>query len=55
MTASFEDDCRETGERPVAAATCYTVKNAEGIKRHFTVDAGPATDHLGACELRHQP
>jgi hypothetical protein len=32
-----EDRCRRTGERPRAAATVYTVKNAAGGRRHFTV------------------
>jgi hypothetical protein len=32
-----EDRCRRTRERPRAAATVYTVKNAAGEQRHFTV------------------
>lgn len=34
-----EDDCRRTGKRPVAAATCYSVSN--GVRRrHFIVRDG---------------
>jgi hypothetical protein len=40
-----EDRCRHTGERPPAAATVYTVKNAEGRQRHFTVEDGRVVEH----------
>src|ERR1043165_6501332 len=32
-----EERCRRTGEKPVPAATVYTVRNEPGEKRHFTV------------------
>lgn len=32
-----EEKARRTGERPIAAATVYTVKSEEGGRRHFTV------------------
>lgn len=35
-----EERCRYTDERPEAAATVYSVKNADGITRHFTVVEG---------------
>lgn len=41
-----EDRVRYTSERPVAAATVYTVKNRAGEQRHFTVDAeGRVTEY----------
>jgi hypothetical protein len=42
-----EDRCRRTGERPVAAATVFTVRNAEGEKRHFTVNDAVVTECSG--------
>lgn len=39
--------CRRTGERPVAAATVFTVRNGEGQKRHFTVKDGQVTECSG--------
>jgi hypothetical protein len=35
-----EDQARNTGERPLAAATVYAVKNAAGDRRHFVVRDG---------------
>ena len=40
-----EDRCRRTGERPVAAATVFTVRNDQGDKRHFTVEDGRVVEH----------
>jgi hypothetical protein len=40
-----EDRARRTGDRPQAAATVYTVKNAAGDQRHFTVDSGQVVEH----------
>lgn len=40
-----EERVRYTGVRPRAAATVYTVKNAEGRARHFTVADGQAVEH----------
>jgi hypothetical protein len=42
-----EERCRRNGARPVAAATCYTVRNAAGGKRHFIVKDGQATECEG--------
>jgi hypothetical protein len=42
-----EDRCRRTGERPIAAATVFTVRNDEGQKRHFTVKDGQVTECSG--------
>jgi hypothetical protein len=41
-----EDRCRKTGERPVAAATCYTVTNGAS-KRHFVVREGQLVEVSG--------
>ncbi len=40
-----EERVRYTGERPTAAATVYTVKNAEGVRRHFTIVEGQVVEH----------
>jgi hypothetical protein len=56
-----ETSCRTTGERPVAAATVYTVRNDAGRKRHFTVDGETITEHpdmetgIGAMLLEQHP
>ena len=42
-----EDRCRRTGERPVAAATVFTVRNADGQKRHLTVKDDVVTECSG--------
>jgi hypothetical protein len=42
-----EERVRYTGERPRAAATVYTVKNAAGEQRHFSVEGGRAVEHAG--------
>jgi hypothetical protein len=47
LDKAVEDETRRTGERPAAAATCYTVRNAEGHKRHFTVKDGLVTECSG--------
>ena len=36
---------RYTDERPISAATVYTVKNEEGEARHFTVENGRVVEH----------
>jgi hypothetical protein len=41
---------RATGERPHAAATVYTVKNAEGQQRHFMVEGEKITEHASYQE-----
>ena len=40
-----EERARATGERPTAAAKVFTVKNAAGEKRYFTVVNGRAVEH----------
>jgi len=40
LDKAVEDECRRTGDKPTPAATVYTVKNAGGRKRHFTVTDG---------------
>jgi hypothetical protein len=40
MTNEAEEQARNTGERPQAAATVYTVKNAAGDRRQFVVRDG---------------
>jgi hypothetical protein len=40
-----EERVRYTGERPRAAATVYTVKNAAGEQRHFTAVGGRVVEH----------
>lgn len=42
-----EDRVRYTGDRPVAAATVYVVKNAKEVKRHFTVTDGQVVECAG--------
>ena len=42
-----EDRCRRTGERPVPAATVYTVRRGDGAKRHFIVKDGLVTEVSG--------
>lgn len=50
LDKQVEDDCRKTGERPVAAATCYTVRNCVGRKRHFMVNDGVVKEVSGYAE-----
>src|SRR5438876_4024371 len=40
-----EERVRYKGERPRAAATVYTVKNADGDARNFTVQDGKVVEH----------
>jgi hypothetical protein len=40
-----EERVRYSGERPAAAATVYTVKNAAGEQRHFTVEGSRVVEH----------
>lgn len=40
-----EDRYRMTGERPTPEATVYTVKNAKGEQRHFSIVDGQAVEH----------
>jgi hypothetical protein len=40
LTKEEEERARATGDKPIAAKTVYTVKNAAGRKRHFTVQDG---------------
>ncbi len=40
-----ETRVRYTGQRAVAAATVYTVKNAAGDRRHFTIKDGAVVEH----------
>jgi hypothetical protein len=42
-----EERARHTGERPQTAATAYTVKNAAGRARHFTVENFRVVEHAG--------
>jgi hypothetical protein len=46
LDKTIEADARRTGQRPVAAATCYSVRNAEGRTRHFTVKDEQVTEHV---------
>jgi len=40
-----EERVRYTGQRAVADATFYSVKNTEGHRRHFTVENGQVVRH----------
>ena len=40
-----EERVRYTGARPTPAATVYTVKNANGDRRHFSVEDGKVVHH----------
>jgi hypothetical protein len=40
-----EKHARKTGQRPQAAATVFTVKNAAGQARHFTLGDGGMVEH----------
>jgi hypothetical protein len=42
-----EDRCRRTAERPVPAATVYTVRREDGAKRHFIARDGLVTEVSG--------
>jgi hypothetical protein len=41
-----EERVRYTAEKPNIAATVYTVKNAAGHARHFTVDGSKVVEHV---------
>lgn len=45
-----EERCRRSGERPPAAATVYTVRNAAGDKRHFTLTDERPIETIGYQE-----
>ena len=61
LDRAAEEEARGTGERPAAAAMVYTVRNAEGQKRHFTVKDGLVTecsgyeDGFGTMLREHHP
>ena len=44
---AVEDEARKTGARPTAAATCYSVRNSIGTKRHFIVKNDLVTEVSG--------
>jgi hypothetical protein len=45
-----EERCRQSGGRPPAAATVYTVRNAAGDKRHFMLKDGRPVEVSGYTE-----
>lgn len=45
VTKEEEERVRYKGLRPVASATVYTVKNAEGLKRHFMIEDGRVVEY----------
>lgn len=41
-----EERARRTGEKARPAKTVFMVRNAEGVKRHFTVEEGMVVEHV---------